>query len=243
MPCAWLHTHLGRQQQQQRSVPPYVSVQQVPAVHGVQLLEVCVEAEGLDVDLQCRHRVLHTKGSQNLWVDDAKETHLHRHTHMSGQLLSIALPCLPTHTHIQAHDATNMFSHQAQPQPQTHPVVRRRYYRACISSIALPGVVTLQVGHQHKTCRMSPCLEPSGTLLCRTIVHHMCGTKYRYVCVPNPCPPPSLTCCPRALMLACLPGKKLGLLLGVQLYPPPSRCSREGLVPAAAAAAVAGHRI
>lgn len=45
-------------------------------MHGVQLLEVCVEAEGLNRDLQSRHRVLNTKGCQHLRVDNAKHTNL-----------------------------------------------------------------------------------------------------------------------------------------------------------------------
>lgn len=39
------------------------------------------------------------------------------------------------------------------------------------------------------------------------------------------------TCRPLAVMVACLPGKKLGWLLGLQLYPPPSLDSTLGLVP------------
>lgn len=51
-------------------------MQQVPAVHGVQLLQVAVEAEGLYVELQRTHRVLNTKGRQRLGVHNAKDTNL-----------------------------------------------------------------------------------------------------------------------------------------------------------------------
>lgn len=45
-------------------------------MHGVQLLQVAVEAEGLYVELQRTHRVLNTKGRQRLGVHNAKDTNL-----------------------------------------------------------------------------------------------------------------------------------------------------------------------
>lgn len=50
---------------------------QVPTVHGVQHLEVGVKAEGLDVELEGTHGVLHTKCCQHFWMDDAKDANLH----------------------------------------------------------------------------------------------------------------------------------------------------------------------
>lgn len=133
MPCACLHKTPRLQQEQQeehRDLSKVFSVQQVPAVHGMQLLEVCVEAEGFDIDLQCRHRVLHTKGSQHLWVDDAKDTHLQRETHITQSTCEVScyFHCLTlsAYTYTQAGKRCNQHvftpvgvEAQAQLQPQT----------------------------------------------------------------------------------------------------------------------------
>lgn len=53
-----------------------LSMQQVPAMHGVQLLQVCVKAEGLNVELKGRHRVLYAKCCQHIRVHDSKDANL-----------------------------------------------------------------------------------------------------------------------------------------------------------------------